>query len=102
MSKDSDLFKQPSRIDVIAQNGNNGEHYPEKVPRYAIQTNFSYGWDYIGVSDDDGLRDVYKTEQECYEQILEIVAFTNEEINDYKVVQYNYNDDDSFSRPIEE
>lgn len=100
MSKDSDLFTQPSRIDIIGQNEGDGEHYMHI--KYALQTNFTYGWDYIGTSDEDGLREIFDTQKEANDQLLEIIAFTNENITDYRVVEYNYKTDDSFARLPEE
>lgn len=96
-----EVFVEPtkpktSRIDVIGQNGNEGLHYESSV--FAIQTLFSYGWDYVGTSDEDGLRAIYLTEQEALDEIQELVAFFQYPAEEWKVVSYNPYEDDTFAR----
>jgi len=89
-------FPESSRIDIIGQNGNEGLHYKSKF--FAIQSLFSYGWDYIGYDDEDGLREVFKTEQKANKEIKEILELTKESPDEWKVVPYNPHEDDSFAR----
>lgn len=92
---DSELFAQalePSRIDVVGQNGNDGEHY-----KYAIQSEFQYGWDFVGTCD-DGLRIVFDTMEEAELELLEIIAFTGEDPDGYRAVVYDPDKDDAFAR----
>ena len=94
MSNDSALFAKPSRIDIIGQNGNDGDHYDELPSLYAIQTEFSYGWDYLETSE-DGLRTVYTTKEEADNTLKTIHCDSSLE---WRVVQYDPTKDDSFAR----
>jgi len=89
-------FPESSRIDIIGQNGNTGEHYPTN--KFAVQSKFGYGWDYIGFDDEDGLRLVFTSKEQADLDILEIIAFTDEDPKEYRTVPYNPNEDDTFAR----
>lgn len=89
-------FPKSSRIDVIGQNGNDGLHY--KSNSFAIQTLFGYGWDYIGYDDEDGLREVFKTEAKANKEITEILELTGDPSEEWRVIPYNPNEDDTFAR----
>ncbi len=101
---DSELFAQnvtptfpkSSRIDVIGQNGNDGLHY--KSNSYAIQSLFSYGWDFIGFDDEDGLRETFKTQKKAKEELKEILEFTRTDPDEWRIVPYNPNEDETFAR----
>ena len=99
---DSELFSQEltfpksSRIDVIGQNGNTGCHY--KSTKYAIQSIFQYGWDYIGYDDEDGLRQVFKTKKVAQVELDDILELTGDTPNDWRIVLYNPHEDDTFAR----
>ena len=72
------------------------EHYNPNS--YAIQTLFSYGWDFIGFDDNDGLREVFKTEKKANQEIKEILELTGDSPDEWRVVPYNPYKDDSFAR----
>jgi len=102
-------FPEASRIDVIGQNGNDGLHYPiqtllaEKRLSYqptvfALQSMFSYGWDFVGFDDDDGLREVFKTEEEALIELNDICHFTGTPKEEWRVVPYNPYEDETFAR----
>jgi len=89
-------FPKSSRIDIIGQNGNCGLHYKPKS--YAIQSIFSYGWDFIGYDDEDGLREVFKTQKAAKRALDEILEFTGDPLDEWRIVPYNPHEDDTFAR----
>jgi len=89
-------FPESSRIDIIGQNGNEGLHY--KPTTFAIQSIFSYGWDFVGFDDKDGLREVFKTEAKAKKELKEILEFTNDAPEDWRIIPYNPYEDETFAR----
>lgn len=89
-------FPKSSRIDIIGQNGNEGLHY--KPNSYAIQSLFSYGWDFIGFDDEDGLREVFKTQKAAKIELKEVLDFTGDASDDWRIVPYNPHEDDTLAR----
>jgi len=89
-------LQKSSRIDIIGQNGNEGLHYKPTV--FAIQSLFQYGWDFIGFNDEDGLREVFKTEKEALIELTEICHFTGTPKEEWRIVPYNPYEDDTFAR----
>jgi len=85
-----------SRIDTIGQNGNDGLHYKPKG--YAIQSIFSYGWDFVGFDDEDGLREVFKTKKAAKQELDEILEFTGDTPDDWRIIPYNPHEDETFAR----
>ena len=73
------------------------EHY--KSTKFAIQTLFSYGWDYIGYAD-DGLRTVYKTQEEAQKFIDHLLneEYKGDNPDEWQTVPYNPHKDDTFAR----
>jgi len=82
-------FPESSRIDIIGQNGNEGLHY--KPNSYAIQSEFSYGWDFVGFDDEDGLRETFKTKTEAKQELKEIIEFTQTPLEEWRIAVKNVN-----------
>ena len=95
-AKPEPTFPGSSRIDIIGQNGNSGLHYKPKG--YAIQSIFSYGWDFVGFDDEDGLREVFKTKKAAKAELAEILDFTGDTPDDWRIIPYNPYEDDTFAR----
>lgn len=89
-------FPESSRIDMIGQNGNDGLHY--KPNSYALQTKFSYGWDFVGFDDDDGLRETFKTKTKAKKELDEVLEFTQDPPEEWRIVPYNPYEDETFAR----
>ncbi len=60
---------------------------------YAIQTEFIYGWDYVGTIDDKD-RDLYATEKEAQTEIASLVKSMDYDADEWRVVVYVPADDD--------
>lgn len=89
-------FPKSSRIDIIGQNGNEGLHY--KTNSYAIQSLFSYGWDFVGFDDEDGLRETFKNKTKAKQELKEVIEFTQSPPEEWRIVPYNPHEDDTFAR----
>lgn len=89
-------FPTSSRIDIIGQNGNDGLHY--EPDSFAIQSLFSYGWDFIGFDDEDGLRETFTTENKAQSELDKIIDFTITDPAEWRIVPYNPHEDPDFAR----